>query len=374
MDIWDRGTYEAEKFRENEVIAVFNGERVKGKYALFQTRGDDWMIHRMDPPEDPDYEPFPDRIAPMKAKTGGLPRNEDAWGYEAGGRDPGGHVRRPRPHDPPGPQLQRLHAALSGAARAARGLAPRASCSTARSWRSTRRAAELRAAPVAHAPGVRLRGAASDARHLATYVIFDLLYLDGHTTTGLTYEERRSLLRELDLNGPLGTPAHHEGDGEALLDATKELGVEGIVAKKLDSAYEPGRRSSCWIKIKNVSTQDVVIGGYAPGEGKRRGRVGALAVGYYEDGSLRYAGKVGTGFTEQTLGILGGAHLARARGQPLRRPPAAQGDDLRGAAPRGPGGVPRVDEERHPEGAIVQGPAARRGPLRGGREPQVSAR
>ena len=82
MDIWDRGTYEAEKFRENEVIAVFNGERVKGKYALFQTRGDDWMIHRMDPPEDPDYEPFPDRIAPMKAKTGGLPRNEDAWGYE----------------------------------------------------------------------------------------------------------------------------------------------------------------------------------------------------------------------------------------------------------------------------------------------------
>jgi bifunctional non-homologous end joining protein LigD len=139
----------------------------------------------------------------------------------------------------------------------------------------------------------------------ATYVIFDLLYLDGHTTTALPYEDRRSLLRELELNGPYWrTPAHHEGDGAALLEATKELGVEGIVAKKLDSAYEAGRRSSCWIKIKNVRTQEVVIGGYAPGEGKRRGRVGALAVGYYDDGQLRYAGKVGTGFTEQTLGIL----------------------------------------------------------------------
>jgi bifunctional non-homologous end joining protein LigD len=147
-----------------------------------------------------------------------------------------------------------------------------------------------------------------------TYVIFDLLYLNGHTTTALPYSERRRLLRELELQGPYWrTPAHHEGDGAALLDATKQLGVEGIVAKRLDSPYEPGRRSSCWLKIKNVVTQDVVIGGYAPGEGKRRGRVGALAVGYYDDGELRYAGKVGTGFTEQTLAILSKELTARER-------------------------------------------------------------
>jgi bifunctional non-homologous end joining protein LigD len=139
----------------------------------------------------------------------------------------------------------------------------------------------------------------------ATYVIFDLLYLNGHTTTALSYAERRRLLRELELQGPCWrTPAHHEGDGEALLDATKQLGVEGIVAKRLDSPYEAGRRSSNWLKIKNVVSQDVVIGGYVQGEGRRRGRVGALAVGYHDDGGLRYAGKVGTGFTEQTLGIL----------------------------------------------------------------------
>jgi bifunctional non-homologous end joining protein LigD len=307
MDIWDRGTYEAEKFRKNEVIAVFYGERVKGKYALFQTRGDDWMIHRMDPPEDPDYEPFPDRIAPMKAKTGGLPRNEDAWGYEVkwdGIRAvmfvDHGHMtlqgRNFSDFTPRYPELRELARGLGAARVVLDGEVVALDEEGRPSFERLQSRMHL-----ASDSAVRRR-----MRDIpATYVIFDLLYLDGHTTTGLKYEERRSLLRELDLNGPCWrTPAHHEGDGEALLDATKELGVEGIVAKKLDSVYEPGRRSSCWIKIKNVRTQDVVIGGYAPGEGKRRGRLGALAVGYYEDGSLRYAGKVGTGFTEQTLGIL----------------------------------------------------------------------
>src|SRR5919197_4255441 len=138
-----------------------------------------------------------------------------------------------------------------------------------------------------------------------TYVVFDLLYLDGHQTTALSYEDRRRLLEELALEGPgWRTPAYHRGDGQALLDATRELGVEGIVAKRLDSQYECGRRSGAWVKVKNVRTQDVVIGGYSPGEGRRPGRGGSLAVGYYEDERLVYAGKVGTGFTEQTLATL----------------------------------------------------------------------
>src|SRR4051794_23256126 len=82
MTVWDRGTYEAEKFRDDEVIAIFHGERLKGRYALFRTGGDDWMIHRMPPPEDPAYEPMPERLAPMLARTGPLPRDEDAYGYE----------------------------------------------------------------------------------------------------------------------------------------------------------------------------------------------------------------------------------------------------------------------------------------------------
>jgi bifunctional non-homologous end joining protein LigD len=139
----------------------------------------------------------------------------------------------------------------------------------------------------------------------ATYVVFDLLYLDGHSTMGLPYEERRELLERLELQGPAWrTPGYHRGEGQALLAATAELGVEGVVAKRLDGRYDAGRRASGWVKVKNVASQDVVIGGWTPGEGGRSGHLGALAVGVMEDGRLVYAGKVGTGFTEQTLQLL----------------------------------------------------------------------
>ena len=105
----------------------------------------------------------------------------------------------------------------------------------------------------------------------ATYVIFDLLYLDGHSTMALSYEERRSLLERLELEGPTWrTPSYHRGEGSALLEATKQHGIEGVVAKKLDCPYQPGVRASHWIKVKNVHTQDVVIGGWTPGEGGAR--------------------------------------------------------------------------------------------------------
>ena len=74
MSIWDRGTYETHKFREDEVMVTFHGERVRGRYVLFHTRGNDWMIHRMDPPEDPDFEPLPESMAPMLARLGAAAR------------------------------------------------------------------------------------------------------------------------------------------------------------------------------------------------------------------------------------------------------------------------------------------------------------
>ncbi len=140
-----------------------------------------------------------------------------------------------------------------------------------------------------------------------TYVIFDLLRLEGHSTLALAYRDRRKLLMELGLNGPSWrTPAHREGDGAALLEASRQQGLEGIVAKRLDSPYEPGRRSRAWIKVKNQCVQDVVIGGYTPGAGGRAAALGALAVGVHDEGgALRYAGKVGTGFTDSTLAQLG---------------------------------------------------------------------
>ena len=148
-----------------------------------------------------------------------------------------------------------------------------------------------------------------------TYAVFDLLWLDGHPTTGLPYEQRRRLLEGLNLGGPAWhTPAAHPGEGRALLDATAQAGLEGVVAKRLDSVYEPGVRTRHWLKVKNHLAQDFVVGGYLPGEGSR-GRLGALLLGVYDTDdvgdtpeprvrNLRFAGRVGTGFTEAELSRL----------------------------------------------------------------------
>ena len=118
----------------------------------------------------------------------------------------------------------------------------------------------------------------------------------------LPYTERRALLEGLELEGDYWrTPAHHVGDGAAMLKASNDQGLEGVVAKRLDSRYEPGSRSGAWLKIKNKMRQEFVIGGWLPGEGGRRDTLGSIAVGFYEDGRLRYAGNVGTGFTQKTL-------------------------------------------------------------------------
>ncbi|MBV9000024.1 MAG: DNA ligase D, partial [Solirubrobacterales bacterium] len=137
------------------------------------------------------------------------------------------------------------------------------------------------------------------------YAIFDLLYLDGHSLIDRPYRERRERLESLNLSGPAWrVPAAHPGEGKLLLEATAKQGLEGIVAKRLDCRYEPGRRSGNWLKVKHVMRQELVIGGWIPGEGRRASRIGALLMGYYENGSFVYAGRVGTGFTEKTLDAL----------------------------------------------------------------------
>ena len=139
------------------------------------------------------------------------------------------------------------------------------------------------------------------------YIAFDLLYLDGRSLMALRYDERRDALAALELQGPTWqAPAHHVGDGAALLEATRAQQLEGVIAKRLDCPYTPGRRTSGWVKVKNIGTTDVVIGGWLAGEGGRSGRLGALVIGIPdEEGVLRYAGRVGTGFTEAELIRLG---------------------------------------------------------------------
>ncbi|MFL5844036.1 MAG: non-homologous end-joining DNA ligase [Solirubrobacteraceae bacterium] len=142
--------------------------------------------------------------------------------------------------------------------------------------------------------------------HIA-YVAFDILWLDGSERMELPYEERRALLAQtLPAGSHWQVPAHHAGGGAALLAAAREQGLEGILAKRLGSTYEPGKRNGAWVKIKNTARQELVIGGWFPGEGRRTNHIGALLMGYYDDGEFRLAGKVGTGFGQAELERLAG--------------------------------------------------------------------
>jgi bifunctional non-homologous end joining protein LigD len=129
------------------------------------------------------------------------------------------------------------------------------------------------------------------------YQVFDLLYLDGRSLLGVPLEDRKRLLRSVLREHPRVRYASHvERDGLAFFEAAKSMGVEGMVAKLRRSRYEPGKRTGSWLKIKIRPEQELVVGGWTPGSGNARD-LGAMAVGVYEDGKLRFAGKVGSGFT-----------------------------------------------------------------------------
>jgi bifunctional non-homologous end joining protein LigD len=146
------------------------------------------------------------------------------------------------------------------------------------------------------------------ARVPACWFAFDLLYLDGGSTMGLPWTKRRAQLESLGLTGPSwATPPSFPGEGDATLAAARDRGLEGVVAKRLDSAYVPGARSRAWIKVKLFTRDEFVVGGWLPGEGGRHGRIGALLLGLPAAGSrLVFVGAVGTGFTDAELARLGG--------------------------------------------------------------------
>jgi DNA ligase D-like protein (predicted ligase) len=132
------------------------------------------------------------------------------------------------------------------------------------------------------------------------YYVFDILHLDGHDTTALPLRARKALLRRaLAFHGPVRLTPHRNRDGEALFREACRKGWEGLIAKRADSRYTQGR-SRDWLKFKCSAEQELVIGGFTAPKGSRTD-LGALLLGYYDDGALRYAGKVGTGFTQATL-------------------------------------------------------------------------
>ncbi len=138
-------------------------------------------------------------------------------------------------------------------------------------------------------------------------MFFDVLWIEGHATLTLPYHERRALLEALHLDGPAWkTPPATVGRGAAVLATATELGLEGVVAKRLDSTYQAGRRSDAWRKIKPTASQELVVGGWLSGNGRLEGRLGSVLVGYHDapGGALRYAGRVGSGLDESKRSIL----------------------------------------------------------------------
>jgi bifunctional non-homologous end joining protein LigD len=160
------------------------------------------------------------------------------------------------------------------------------------------------------------RGVAEQA---VVYMVFDVLWLDGHSTCELPYTDRRAVLERLGLAGPAWqTPPTAYGAGAHVLESAGQLGLEGVVAKRRDSTYLAGKRSDAWRKIKPTLGQELVVGGWLPGAGRLENRLGSLLVGYHdvENGRavLRFAGRVGSG--------INGAHRNRLEAllRPLRRP------------------------------------------------------
>jgi bifunctional non-homologous end joining protein LigD len=133
-------------------------------------------------------------------------------------------------------------------------------------------------------------------------LVFDLLYLDGDSLMSRSYDERRAALEKLALKGRgWDTPKAVQGDGPTILEASREQGLEGIMAKLRSSPYLPGRRVTTWLKVKNIKRTSAVVIGWRPGEGNREGRLGSLLLGVHGPKGFEYAGQVGTGFTATTL-------------------------------------------------------------------------
>jgi bifunctional non-homologous end joining protein LigD len=320
MKIWDSGTYELEKWEPGKVMVEFHGKRLEGRYALFRAGKDekDWMIHRIDPPAR-ERDPFPENVVPMLARLSTLPRDDGSWAVEVkwdGVRaiaycQPGRvHLQTRNLNDVSAqyPEVKRLTRALGSHDAVLDGELVAFDADGRPSFERLQQRIHNTD------PNVVRRRMES---HPVVYVIFDLLYLDGQDLMWEPYSRRRELLEGLGLSGESWqTPGHSVGHAKELLAASKEQGLEGVMLKRLDSVYAPGKRTGAWLKVKNVSRQEMVIGGWTPGEGRRRDQLGALLVGYFEDGGepvLRYGGKVGTGFSDEDLVALS------ARLAPLER-------------------------------------------------------
>jgi len=227
---WDAGTYATEKWQEREVIVVLDGRRVRGRYAFIRTRGRDWLVHRMDPPQDPGRQLMPHGLGPAAHEAGGLPRRPERYAFEPvfGGQRVvvASSGRRITVTDEGGRDVTERFPELSGLGRALGAT-------------DVALDGEIVGDPAALARRAALRS--DSARRRAArekplaFVAADVLWLEGHPTDSLPFPERRRLLEGLELAGPAWqTVPSHPGEGRALLAASREQGLAGVLARPLD--------------------------------------------------------------------------------------------------------------------------------------------
>ncbi|GAA5066288.1 ATP-dependent DNA ligase [Nocardia callitridis] len=331
MTIWDSGTYEAEKWRDDEVIVVFHGERLTGRYALIRTEGDQWLMHLM-------------RAQPASAQPrDGQPRD----GQPRDGQPRDGQPRDGQPRDEQARQLARS-AAARGTSKFPRAIAPMLATAGEvaeldakqwafeTKWDGFRLIVEVRSGAVTlrsrlgHVVTERYPGVLAAARALAehdvvldgeavvfdahevadfallqadparaVFVAFDVLYLDGTSLVRKKYADRRMVLEALAAKVPgLRVPPRLAGSGADALEYSRERRWEGVVAKRKDSVYLPGKRGHSWLKQRNWRDQRVVIGGWRRSTARE---FKSLLVGVEYEDRLVYVGRVGTGFGAERM-------------------------------------------------------------------------
>lgn len=317
VTIWDRGTYELEKWRDGkEVIATLRGAPDGGlggvprKFALIATKlgGDEknWLIHLMER-DDAAADPSPDTIASDADSLDQLPdiapmlatpaspdevrgddwRFEVKWdGYRAIAKVAGGAFsltsRGAQDLTRQYPELGELSELLEGHEAVLDG-----------------EVVVLDARGIPRFELLQRHSATSGRAHL---MVFDLLHVDGESLLRTPYEERRDRLEELlgDGGRRIHVPEALGSDADVALEASRELGMEGVVAKRASSVYQQGKRAKTWLKLKHHRTQEAIVVGWSPGQNSRAA-LGSLLLAVPDGDGLSYVGKVGTGFSDETL-------------------------------------------------------------------------
>jgi bifunctional non-homologous end joining protein LigD len=324
--IFDDGTYDLVEWDDKKVGFVLHGRRYPGlEYHLVKTRTD-WLVFLASHQEAP-LVAAPGPYVPMLAEPGGRPFDDPGWWFEPkldGIRalatmstgETRLQTRNGRDVSDAYPELHMIHELVDQVNAVIDGEIVAFDADGRPSFETLQQRMNLK----------NEREIKRMSRQIpVTLVAFDILWLDGEELIGLPLEERRAILeRVVERDERLDVVAHVEGEGKAFVDAARKLRLEGVVAKKKGSRYQPGRRPPDWRKIKLTNTQDCVILGWTKGEGSRGQTFGALLVGAYVDGEMKWIGQVGTGFTQKMQDVV------MEQLKPLvRKTPAIEDKELR---------------------------------------------